>query len=314
MKNFTKFNIEEYEVSETVKIKNFCQDCNLELLQGSESNFITFSSALLNRPGLLLSGWDDYFGADRVQLIGNAEYYFINSLDEDCKRKAFERLFSKRVPCVIYTSSINPCSMALEIASKYNTPVFLSHKTTTALNTDIANYLEKLLAPMQSVHATFLEISGIGVMLTGKSGLGKSETALELIHRGHRLVGDDAIIVKRINDQLIGTAPERIKFFMEVRGIGIIDVRSLYGVSSVLPDKSIDMVIELEQWNGGADIDRLCNEEKYEEILGIRIPKMTLPVMPGRNLAVVVEVASRNYRMKKMGYNAVEDLIKNQIH
>lgn len=302
----------EYTISESVKIKNFCQDCNLELLQGNETDYITFSSGLLNRPGLILAGFDDYFGDGRVQMIGNAEYYYIKSLPEDKKEQAIEKLFAKRVPCVIYTRSINPSSLALEVASRYNTPVFLSHKTTTALNTDIANYLEKLLAPMKSVHATLLEISGIGVLLTGKSGLGKSETALELIHRGHRLVGDDAVIVKRINDQLIGTAPERIKFFMEVRGIGIIDVRSLYGVSSVLPDKSIDMVIELRQWNGDADFDRLCNEEKYEEILGISVPKLTLPVMPGRNLAVVVEVAARNYRMKKMGYDAVADLLKNQ--
>ena len=205
----------EYSVGESVKIKNFCQDCNLELLQGNETDYITFRSALLNRPGLILSGFDDYFGDGRVQMIGNAEYYYIKSLPDDKKEQAIEMLFSKRVPCVIYTRSINPSSLALEVASRYNTPVFLSHKTTTALNTDIADYLEKLLAPMKSVHATFLEISGIGVLLTGKSGLGKSETALELIHRGHRLVGDDAVIVKRIGDQLIGTAPERIKFFME---------------------------------------------------------------------------------------------------
>ncbi len=297
--------------AESVKIKNFCRDCGLELLQGNELDYITFSSELINRPGLLLTGFEDYFGDGRVQVVGNAEYYYIQSLPEDEKRKAMERFFSKRIPCIIYTRSINPSPYMLELAEIHNIPIFMSHLTTTALNTVVSNYLEKLLAPMRCVHGTLLEISGIGVLLTGRSGQGKSETALELIHRGHRLVADDAVIVKRFGEQLIGTAPEKIKFFMEVRGIGIIDIRSMYGVASVLPQSAIDLVIELRKWSGDEEFDRIADKAEYEEILGMTVPKTVLPVMPGRNLAVVVEVAARNLRMKRMGYDAWGDLMKN---
>ena len=297
--------------AESVKIKNFCRDCGLELLQGNELDYITFSSELINRPGLLLTGFEDYFGDGRVQVVGNAEYYYIHSLPEEEKRKAMERFFSKRIPCVIYTRSINPSPYMLELAEIHNIPIFMSHLTTTALNTVVSNYLERLLAPMSCVHGTLLEISGIGVLLTGRSGQGKSETALELIHRGHRLVADDAVIVKRLGEQLIGTAPEKIKFFMEVRGIGIIDIRSMYGVASVLPQSDIDLVIELRKWSGDEEFDRIADKAEYEEILGKNVPKTVLPVMPGRNLAVVVEVAARNLRMKRMGYDAWGDLMKN---
>ncbi len=297
--------------AESVKIKNFCRDCGLELLQGNELDYITFSSELINRPGLLLTGFEDYFGDGRVQVVGNAEYYYIHSLPEEEKRKAMERFFSKRIPCIIYTRSINPSPYMLELAEIHNIPIFMSHLTTTALNTVVSNYLERLLAPMSCVHGTLLEISGIGVLLTGRSGQGKSETALELIHRGHRLVADDAVIVKRLGEQLIGTAPEKIKFFMEVRGIGIIDIRSMYGVASVLPQSDIDLVIELRKWSGDEEFDRIADKAEYEEILGKNVPKTVLPVMPGRNLAVVVEVAARNLRMKRMGYDAWGDLMKN---
>ncbi len=299
-------------VSESVKIKNFCRDCGLELLQGNELDYITFSSALINRPGLLLTGFEDYFGDGRVQVVGNAEYYYIQSLPEDQKRRAMERFFSKKIPCIIYTRSINPSPYMLELSAIHNIPIFMSHLTTTSLNTVVSDYLQKLLAPMSCVHGTLLEISGIGVLLTGRSGQGKSETALELIHRGHRLVADDSVIVKKLGEELIGTAPEKIKFFMEVRGIGIIDIRSLYGVASVLPQGRIDLVIELRKWSGDEEFDRIADKKQYEEILGINVQKIVLPVMPGRNLAVVVEVAARNLRMQRMGYNALDDLIKNQ--
>ena len=305
-------NREAASVSESVKIKNFCLECGLELLQGNERDYITFSSALINRPGLLLTGVEDYFGDGRVQVIGNAEYYYIQSLSEEEKRRAMERLFTKRIPCIIYTRSINPSPYMLELSEIHNVPIFMSHRTTTSLNTDVGNYLEKLLAPMSCVHGTLLEVSGIGVMLTGRSGQGKSETALELINRGHRLVADDAVIVKRLGDELIGSAPEKIKFFMEVRGIGIIDIRSLYGVASVLPQEKIDLVIELRKWDGDEEFDRINDGNDYEEILGLSVPKISLPVMPGRNLAVVVEVAARSFRMKRMGYDPLGDLLKNQ--
>lgn len=297
-------------ISKTVKLSEFCNDCSVELICGNAQDFITLSSVLVNRPGLLLAGFLDYFGDGRVQVIGNAEHYYYNSLSEDEKTKALERVFSQKIPCIIYARNIYPDAIALSIAQKHNVPVMLSTVTTTAINSKIAEYLNELLAPTLSYHGTLLDIGGTGVLVTGNSGLGKSETALELIHRGHRLVADDAVIIKRVNNELRGKAPRNIKFFMEVRGIGIIDVRSMYGVGSVLDSEEIHLVIHLEKWKNDTCFDRLGNNEQTEEILGINLPKLTIPVMPGRNLAVLVEVAVRHYRLKEFGYDAVKDLIE----
>ena len=187
-------------------------------------------------------------------------------------------------------------------------PFLGSKLTTTAINTLLADYLDDLLAPSTSLHGTLMDIGGTGVLLTGDSGMGKSETALELVHRGHRLVADDAVVVRKVDNQLIGRAPESIKFFMEVRGIGIIDVRSMFGVGSVLDSDDINLVVQLEKWKSDMTYDRFGNENRTEEILGLQIPKMTIPVMPGRNLAIVVEVAARNYRLKRFGYDAAQSL------
>lgn len=300
-------------VQATVKIKEFCRDCELEVLVGNEQDFITFNSVFVNRPGLLLAGFEEYFGSQRVQIIGNAEHYYFRSLPEPEREKAILRLFSQHIPCVIFTRGINPWHKTLMYAEKYNVPVLSSPLTTTAINSTIARYLNDLLAPTQSLHGTLMDIGGTGVLLIGNSGMGKSEAALELVHRGHRLVADDAVIIKRIGDELVGKSPDAIKFFMEVRGIGVIDVRSMFGVGSVLDSDDINLVIQLEKWSTQADLDRLGDSEQTEEILGVNLPKLTIPVMPGRNLAIVVEVAARNYRLKKFGYNAVESLME-RIH
>lgn len=303
--------LEENErVQVTVKIKDFCRDCGLEVLVGNEQDFIGFNSVLVNRPGLLLAGFEDYFGSHRVQIIGNAEHYYFRSLTEELRERALERLFSQHIPCVIFTRGISPWHKTLNYAEKYNVPVLSSSQTTTAINFTIARYLNDMLAPTQSMHGTLMDIGGTGVLITGNSGMGKSEAALELVHRGHRLVADDAVIVKRVGDELVGRAPDSIKFFMEVRGIGVIDVRSMFGVGSVLDNDDVNLVIQLEKWRSDAELDRLGDCEQTENILGIMLPKLTIPVMPGRNLAIVVEVAARNYRLKKFGYNAVESLME----
>ncbi len=302
--------LDEMAVSKTVKLKEFCDACQLEIVSGREDDDITFNSFLVNRPGLLLAGFEDYFGEGRVQLVGNAEHYYFLTLSSQDKIKCIENLCSKRIPCMIYARAINAHEISKNIFRTNNIPLLKSKETTTSLNTRVADYLQNLLAPSMSYHGTLLDISGTGVLITGDSGMGKSETALELVHRGHRLVADDAVIIKRVNNDLVGRAPENIKFFMEVRGIGIIDVRRLYGVGAVLDSEDIDLVIELQKYKDSqAYLDRLGNQATTTTILGVEKPRIVVPVMPGRNLAIIVEVAARNLKLKEFGYDALHELI-----
>ncbi len=265
----------------------------------------------VNRPGLLLAGFEDYFGEKRIQVMGNAEYYYLQSCTKEERYDKLESLFERKIPCIILSKNIEPFEELIEISQKYDVPLFKSNKLTSQLVNDLVTYLNRKLAPFTTIHGVLLEVSGIGVLITGHSGMGKSETAMELIHRGHRLIADDNVIAKRIQDEIIGTSPDKIMHFMEIRGVGIIDVRSMFGVGSVLREKSIDLVIELQAWGKNIEYDRLDNNNKHEEILGLKIPKLTMPVMPGRNLAIVVEVAARNERLKKLGFNAVDQLLSN---
>ena len=305
-------NMEEELVVKTVKLGQFCKACGLNIIVGDEDDDVTFTSMLVNRPGLLLAGFEDYFGAGRVQLVGFAEHYYFDSLDSENKRKTTERICTKEIPCIVYARQLQPDATAIEVFRKNNIPVLQSACTTTQLNTTVADYLQNLLAPSISCHGTLLDISGTGVLITGESGLGKSETALELVHRGHRLVADDAVIIKKVNNELVGRAPDNIKFFMEVRGIGIIDVRRLYGVGAVLDSEDIHLVIELQKWKDNmGGVERLGKNQSETTILGIKKPKIVLPVMPGRNLAIVVEVAARNFRLKEFGYDPLKELMNN---
>lgn len=298
----------ENRLAATLPLREFCERCKLDLLVGKPDEPITFTSALVNRPGLLFAGFVEYFGNHRVQIIGNAEHYYFRSLDEKGRIAVLDRLYSQHIPCVILTRGIEPHPMTLKLAEKYRVPVLRTELTTTSIVTSLSHYLDELLAPSTTLHGTLMDIGGTGVLITGHSGMGKSETALELVHRGHRLVADDAVQVKRVDDTLIGRSPDAIKFFMEVRGIGIIDVRSMFGVGSVLDSDDINLVIELEKWNNDKPYERLGDTQLHENVLGIDIPKLLIPVMPGRNLAIVVEVAARNYRLKQFGYDAVSSL------
>lgn len=299
------------DTDKNIAIKDFIKECDLKLIQGDLDYQLQFSTVNVNRPGLLLAGFEDYFGDKRVQVIGNAEYYYLLSCVNEERKAKYHTLFSRNIPCVIYSNGYEPDKIACEIAKKHNIPLFVSDKMTATLVNELVTYLNVQLAPSTAIHGVLLEISGIGVLLTGRSGMGKSETAIELIHRGHRLVADDSVIVKQIRDEITGTSPDAIRHFMEIRGIGIIDVRSMFGVGSVLKEKTIDLVIEFEEWKKNMEYDRLGSEMHTQNILGVEIPKLIVPVMPGRNLAIVVEVAARNLRLKKLGYNAFESLLAN---
>lgn len=259
----------------------------------------------INLPGLQFAGHFMHFAHDRVQLAGNAEMTLINELDENTVRKRMQKFFSYQIPLIVIARGYKaPEPMAVE-AKKAGVPILRSPITTTKCSHKISNYLDHKLAPVITRHGVLIDVYGVGVMLTGESGIGKSETALELIKRGHRLVADDVVELKRVNDtRLTGTAPELVRHLMELRGIGIIDVRHMYGVGSVMVEKSVDLVIELEDWDDKKLYDRLGLEDVFTSILDVKIQKILMPVRPGRNLAIIVEVAARNFRLKKMGYNA----------
>ena len=217
------------------------------------------------------------------------------------------------IPCIILSRDLPVLPELAEEARKVKCPIFRSPKPTTDLMSDLYIHLNRVLAPTTRNHGVLMEVFGVGVLLTGKSGVGKSETAMELIKRGHRLIADDSVLIREITNELYGSAPDMIRYFMELRGIGIINVKSMYGSGSVLDEKKIDMEIEMERWQEGKEYDRVGDEGSTEEILGVKIPKIVIPVSPGRNLAIIIEVAARNFRLKSMGYDAAEELISKSI-
>lgn len=304
-----KNEINEETVEAEVAAKSFAEACGLKQICGKPEDKMCLCTANINRPGLLLAGFEDYFAEKRIQVLGNAETYFMSNLSEEQAINVYERLFEKGMPCVIIARDILPTDSFKACAEKHNVPVFITEMPTTKLINDLTGYLNELIARSQYVHGVLMEVSGTGVLIVGHSGMGKSETALELIHRGHRLVADDAVIVRNVSNTLIGTAPRNIRYFMEVRGIGIIDVRRMFGIGSVLYDKNIELVIELEKWKDDIEYDRLGLEEQKYNLLGVSVPKLLMPVMPGRNLAIVVEVACRNQRLKQMGFDATDELL-----
>ena len=273
---------------------------------------VKISLTEINRPALQLTGYYEHFEAERVQIIGYVEYsYLVNHLTREEKVKAYEEFVSKKIPCVIFTTQVVPDEDMLELAHKYQVPTFTTDRTTSDCMSEIIRWLSIQLAPYISIHGVLVDVYGEGVLIMGESGIGKSEAALELIKRGHRLVSDDVVEISRISDnELIGSAPDITRHFIELRGIGIIDVKTLFGVECVKDTQSIDLVIKLEEWDRDKEYDRLGMEEEYTEILGNKVVCHSLPIRPGRNLAVIVESAAVNHRQKKMGYNAAKELYK----
>lgn len=263
----------------------------------------------VNRPALQLTGYFDHFDAERVQIIGYVEYTYLEHLTREQKLPVYEKLLSYQIPCLIYTTMTTPDPDMLALADKYKVPIFMTKQATSAFMAEVIRWLNVELAPCISIHGVLVDVYGEGILIMGESGIGKSEAALELIKRGHRLITDDVVEIRKVSDEtLIGTAPDITRHFIELRGIGIIDVKTLFGVESVKNTGTIDLVIKLEEWDREKEYDRLGLEEEYIEFLGNKVVCHSLPIRPGRNLAVIVESAAVNHRQKKMGYNAAREL------
>ena len=297
-----------------VSVYDMTKQLNLkEVIPEINTREIFITQAEINRPALQLAGFFEHSSNKRIQIIGNVEYLYLQEIRKDDAAEGiiFERLFSAGIPCLVFCNSLEPNNRMTYIAKKYNVPILISRETTSEFMAEVIRWLGVELAPSISIHGVLVDVFGEGILITGESGIGKSEAALELIKRGHRLVSDDVVEIKRVSKEtLVGSSPEVTRFFIELRGIGIIDVRKLFGVESVRMTQNIDLVIQLEDWNKETDYDRLGLEEKYVEYLGNKVVAHSLPIRPGRNLAIIVETAAINHRQKKMGYNAAEELYK----
>ncbi len=263
----------------------------------------------INRPGLQLSGFYEHFESERIQILGKAENKFLATLTEKERQERLDMLFSTKFPALIVAHGAKPYKEVIDAATKYKVPVLTTDKTTAIVIVSIMEYINEQLAPTKEMHGVLVDVFGEGILITGESGIGKSETAIELVKRGHRLVADDVIDIKKIREGLLmGSAPEITRHFVELRGIGVVDVKSLYGVESVKTDSPISMIINLEEWDGNNNYDRLGLNEEFEDILGVKVVKYTVPIRPGRNLAIIIETAAVNHRQKVMGYNSAQEL------
>lgn len=291
------------EVVQKMDLKNLTPD--VELI-GKEVNIPD-----VNRPALQLTGFFEHFDSDRVQIIGYVEYTYLQTLTEERKTEIYEKMLKHKVPCVIFSRSLQPEESFLRIAQERDVPVFSTEKKTSSFMGELIRWLNVKLAPCISIHGVLVDVYGVGVLIMGDSGIGKSEAALELIKRGHRLVTDDVVEIRKVSDDtLVGSAPDITKHFIELRGIGIVDVKSMFGVQSVRETQNIDLVITLEDWSRDREYDRLGLEEEYTEFLGNKVVCHSIPIRPGRNLAIIVESAAVNHRQKQMGYNAAQELYK----
>lgn len=299
MENYVKLS----KVVEKLNLKNLTPDVDM-----TEKKVMVPD---INRPALQLTGFFEHFAYERVQLIGCVEYTFLENVEEDEKEKIYDMLLSYKIPCIIFCRNLKPDDSLIEKANKANVPVFSTETPTSAFSAEIIRWLNVELAPCISIHGVLVDVYGVGVLIMGESGIGKSEAALELIKRGHRLVSDDVVEIRKVSDEtLVGTAPDITRHFIELRGIGIVDVKMLYGVQSVRETQNIDLVITLEEWDRDKEYDRLGLEEQYTEFLGNKVVCHQLPIRPGRNLAIIVETAAINHRQKSMGYNAAQELYK----
>ncbi len=296
----------------TVSLKKLVSEFNLEeLYLPADSEKIIISTSEVNRPGLHLSGFYQDFEPSRIQILGNMEFSYLSSLTQNVRTARIYSLMSSRIPAVVITDSLPLFPEMMDAAKEYGVPLLRTEDQTTSFMSSAIQFLNLELAPRITRHGVLVEIYGEGVLLMGDSGVGKSETAIELVKRGHRLIADDAVELRKVsNRQIIGSSPENIRHFLEVRGIGIINVRRLFGIGAVKMTEKVDMIVNMELWNPDKMYDRMGLETEYEEILGVRIPSLTIPIKPGRNTSILLEVAAMNNRQKRMGYNAAEELIK----
>lgn len=299
----------------TIPLANIVEDFHLEVVV-RPNNFedIQISSPEVNRPGLALAGFYEVFEPERIQLIGKAETRYLNSLEPSTKRVMLQKLVDAKPVAIIYTTDLPADAAAIEHAQKTGVPILRTRLKTSEIMASLISALNNYLAPRITHHGCLVEVYGEGILLLGNSGIGKSETTIELIKRGHRLIADDAVEIKRVSDKtLVGSAPELIKHYVELRGIGIVDVRRLFGMGAVKETEKINLVIQLENWEEGKMYDRLGMDEETINILGLEVPSITIPVRPGRNLAIILEVAAMNNRQKRMGYNTAEEFNNNLL-
>lgn len=297
-----------YSVPLTKIIKEF----SLEILNmPTDSPEVLITSAETNRPGLHMAGYFEFFDEKRIQIIGKSEESFLERFTDEKANERLEELFSRKPVAVVVCRGMEISDAYIKNAEKYNVPLLRSSESTSNFESSLIAFLNVQLAPRLTTHGVLVEVYGEGILLLGESGVGKSETAIELVKRGHRLIADDAVEIRRVSSKsLVGTAPDNIRHFIELRGIGIINASRIFGAGAVKLTEKIDLIINIEPWDVNKVYDRMGLENQTTEILDLKIPSLTIPVKPGRNLAVIIEVAAMNSRQKKLGYNAAEDLLK----
>lgn len=293
----------------TVELTTMIEKMELEnCTPAIDINSIRIAQPDVNRPALQLAGFFDHFDSERVQVIGNVEKAYLETLEDEQALEILARLMDYKVPCIVFSRNLHIDERLINLATEKGVPLLRTEKTTSSFMAEVIRWLNVELANRITIHGVLVDVYGEGILITGESGIGKSEAALELIKRGHRLVSDDVVEIKKVSDvTLIGSSPDITRHFIELRGIGIIDVKTLFGVESVKNTQAIDLVIKLEEWDREKQYDRLGLEEQYIEFLGNRVVCHNIPIRPGRNLAVICEAAAVNYRQKKMGYNAAQE-------
>ena len=292
-----------------IKVRDFCQKLQLELLNTVDVNEMDIEVVDVNRPGMQFCNFYEYFAYERPQVIGKVEMTYLENMEPEKRREVLEKYMSYDLPCIVVCWGMNVPQEMLEIAAGRNIPVFRSQEQTTRFTFKAINYLNRELAPHVTRHGVLVDVHGVGILITGESGVGKSEVALELVRRGHQLCADDVVDICRVSEnRLVGECPEMVRHFMEIRGIGLIDIRAMYGIGAVIRSKSIDLVVHLEHWDSKKEYDRLGLNEETTSILDVKVPYLVMPVRPGRNLAIIVEVAARNHSLKRMGYSAAKEM------
>ena len=295
------YTVDLVQLIDKMSLENCTPDIDIKKIKISQPD--------VNRPALQLAGFFDHFDSERVQIIGYVENAYMMNVNKSERMKIMSRLMDYKVPCIVFCRNMEVSKELIELATEKEVPIFRSSKTTSAFMAEVIRWLNVELAPRISIHGVLVDVYGEGILIMGESGIGKSEAALELIKRGHRLVADDVVEIKKVSDEtLIGTSPDIPRHFIELRGIGIIDVKTLFGVESVKNTQSIDLVINLQEWSKDKEYDRFGLDEQYIEFLGNQVVCHSIPIRPGRNLAVICESAAVNHRQKKMGYNAAQEL------
>ena len=297
----------------SVALSKVIEELSLETLyMPPEEETREVTSSDVNRPGLALAGFFEYFDSERIQIIGKSEQGFLEGLSPETRAQRIAQLTAHRPVAIVVSRGMEPPEELLPCCERERVPLFRTKNTTSGFMAALIAYLNVQLAPRITNHGVFVEVYGEGVLLVGDSGVGKSETAIELVKRGHRLIADDAVEIRRVSDKtLVGSAPENIRHFIELRGVGIVNARRIFGMGAVKITEKIDMAIRLEPWDAEKVYDRMGLDTEYMDILGVRTPQLTIPVKPGRNLAIIIEVAAMNNRQKKMGYNAAQELMQN---